>query len=71
MALSSKIALGQNLILSQFANGFDQPISIANCNDSRLFVIEQKGIIKIIDTAGVVTLLLTTTLTNLKFGLRA
>ncbi len=38
--------------LVQFASGFSQPVDIAHCGDSRLFVVEKKGIIWILDSLG-------------------
>lgn len=42
-----------SITLSLFATGFTKPVDIANCNDSRLFVVEQlSGKIFIVDSAG-------------------
>ena len=38
--------------LATFASGFDAPMDIANCGDSRLFVAERLGKIWILDAAG-------------------
>lgn len=35
-----------------FANGFVQPVDIANAGDSRLFIVERRGIIHVVDSAG-------------------
>ena len=35
-----------------FADGFDAPMDIANCGDSRLFVAERLGKIWILDSSG-------------------
>ncbi len=43
---------GQVIDLELFASGFNNPISIKNAGDDRLFVIEQAGIIKIINSDG-------------------
>lgn len=40
------------LRLAHFADGFDAPMDIANCGDSRLFVAERLGKIWILDSAG-------------------
>ena len=40
--------------LVDFATGLSGPVDIAHCNDSRLFVVEQDGIIKIVDSLGAV-----------------
>lgn len=53
--------------LTSFATGFSSPIAIANCGDSRLFVAEQDGIIKVVNSNGTVnptSFLNITTLTN-------
>ena len=41
-----------NLELQQFAQGFTRPVDIANAGDERLFIVEQRGFIKIIDGNG-------------------
>jgi glucose/arabinose dehydrogenase len=38
--------------LEEFAPGFTHPVTIANAGDSRLFIVEQPGDIRIIDSAG-------------------
>ncbi|MBL7802698.1 MAG: PQQ-dependent sugar dehydrogenase [Saprospiraceae bacterium] len=38
--------------LVQFATGFDRPVDIAHCGDSRLFIVEQDGLIWILDSLG-------------------
>ena len=38
--------------LNDFATGFDDPLDIVNCGDERLFVVEQKGKIWILDANG-------------------
>jgi glucose/arabinose dehydrogenase len=38
--------------LVDFASGLNGPVDIAHCGDSRLFVVEQDGVIKIVDTLG-------------------
>lgn len=38
--------------LVNFASGFNRPVDIAHCNDSRLFVVEQDGAIKVVDSLG-------------------
>ena len=44
----------QTVTLTAFANGFTKPVDIKNAGDSRLFVVEQTGRIKIVDSAGTV-----------------
>jgi len=36
-----------------FSSGFDSPVAIANCGDTRLFVVERQGKIIVVDTAGI------------------
>ena len=51
----STLCLAQNIELSSFATGLTQPVEITNTgipNDTRLFVVEQRGIIKIINSDG-------------------
>ncbi len=43
-----------SLSLQNFASGLSSPVSLANAGDSRLFVVEQAGIIKIIQSNGTV-----------------
>jgi glucose/arabinose dehydrogenase len=38
--------------LQDFATGFQRPVDIAHCGDSRLFVVEQRGYIWILDSLG-------------------
>lgn len=41
-----------DLQVSSVADGFNQPVDIANAGDDRLFVVERAGVIKIIDVDG-------------------
>ena len=43
---------GQTLSLQSFGTGFSSPVEIAHAGDSRLFVVEQTGRIKILNTNG-------------------
>ena len=45
---TSAIFYGQNIVLTEFANGFTAPVEITNAGDSRLFVVQQNGAIKIL-----------------------
>lgn len=38
--------------LQDFASGFTRPVDIAHCGDSRLFVVEQRGLIWVVDSLG-------------------
>ncbi|MDZ4845064.1 MAG: PQQ-dependent sugar dehydrogenase [Chitinophagales bacterium] len=40
--------------LQSYATGFSSPVDIAHCNDDRLFIVEQAGVIRIIDGTGAV-----------------
>lgn len=42
----------QTIRLQSFASGFTRPLEITNAGDNRLFVVEQGGIIKILNTDG-------------------
>lgn len=51
---SSLILNSQSIILEDFASGLTSPVEITNANDSRLFVVQQDGIIKIIQPNGTI-----------------
>lgn len=51
-ALLSNTVSGQDLVLTPFATEYDEPVGVENMGDERLFVIEQKGVIQMLDTAG-------------------
>jgi len=51
---SSLISYSQSFNLEEFATGLSNPVEITNANDSRLFVVQQNGIIKIIQPNGTV-----------------
>lgn len=51
---SSLIVNAQSINLVEFATGLTSPVEITNANDSRLFVVQQNGIIKIIQPAGTI-----------------
>jgi glucose/arabinose dehydrogenase len=55
LPLAGPVAVGGQgiqLELEVFAVGFSQPVKIANAGDERLFVVEQQGIIYILDAQG-------------------
>lgn len=54
MALSSPIYFAQNIVLEAFASGFISPVEIVHANDTRLFVVQQNGLIKIVQPNGTV-----------------
>ncbi len=51
---SSLIVNAQSINLVEFATGLTSPVEITNANDSRLFVVQQNGIIKIIQPDGTI-----------------
>ncbi|KMQ64214.1 cadherin [Chryseobacterium sp. FH2] len=51
---SSLILNSQSINLEEFATGLTAPVEITNANDSRLFVVQQNGIIKIIQPNGTI-----------------
>lgn len=51
---SSLLFYSQSFVLQEFATGLTAPVEITNANDSRLFVVQQNGIIKIIQPNGTI-----------------
>lgn len=52
-ACSLLLAIAQpNLTLTTYATGFDTPADIANAGDGRLFVVEQPGVIQVVQPGG-------------------
>src|SRR5436190_24393169 len=61
----SVLAFGQTIGLQTFATGFPTPTEITHPpNDSRLFVVQQNGIIKILNSNGTINTLPFLTLTS-------
>ena len=54
----------QVVAISEFANGFSSPVEIAHCGDSRLFVVQQSGAIRVLNADGTVNPTNFLTLTN-------
>ncbi|MDR6157898.1 glucose/arabinose dehydrogenase [Chryseobacterium sp. SLBN-27] len=52
--VSFSIFNAQSINLEEFATGFTAPVEITHANDSRMFVVQQNGIIKIIQPNGYV-----------------
>jgi len=50
--LVSLHALSQDIDIELFANGFNGPVNLQNAGDDRLFVVEQGGVIKILNSDG-------------------
>lgn len=53
-AISQPATAQPSLTLTEFASGLDRPIGIEQVGDERLFIVEQDGIIKIVDLDGTV-----------------
>ncbi|MCY0970189.1 PQQ-dependent sugar dehydrogenase [Chryseobacterium wangxinyae] len=51
---SSLLFYSQSFVLQEFATGLSNPVEITHANDNRLFVVQQNGIIKIIQPNGTV-----------------
>ncbi len=52
LTLFSGLSFAQTVDLELFASGFNSPTEIVNAGDDRLFVVEQGGLIKILNTDG-------------------
>ncbi|WP_347216317.1 PQQ-dependent sugar dehydrogenase [Chryseobacterium sp.] len=52
--VSSLIGNAQSINLEEFATGLTSPVEITNANDNRLFVVQQNGMIKIIQPNGTI-----------------
>ena len=50
----SPVLFAQTFNLQSFATGFTSPVDIANAGDSRLFIVQQNGIIRIVQSNGTV-----------------
>src|SRR5690606_5035144 len=53
LLLFSTFSFSQDIEIESFATGFSSPIGIENAGDSRLFIVERRGIIKIVNAEGV------------------
>ncbi|WP_046758843.1 PQQ-dependent sugar dehydrogenase [Kordia jejudonensis] len=47
------LLFAQDVSLQSFATGFSRPVDIKHANDSRLFIVEQDGVIKILNSTGI------------------
>ncbi|GAB4158542.1 MAG: hypothetical protein Tsb0033_11900 [Winogradskyella sp.] len=52
--MSATISFAQDLELDLFTSGLNRPVNIKHAGDDRLFVVEQDGIIKIVNSDGTV-----------------
>jgi glucose/arabinose dehydrogenase len=50
----SALSVAQNIGITSFATGFSLPVEITNAGDSRLFVVQQGGTIKVVNPNGTV-----------------
>lgn len=53
LALIGSVQVFSQITLTSFATGLSSPVDIKNCGDNRLFIVEQRGMIQILDTNGV------------------
>ena len=47
------LLFSQDVALQSFATGFTKPVDIKHAGDTRLFIVEQDGVIKILNSAGI------------------
>lgn len=52
MCMIYAFSFSQNIELELFATGFSSPVSVRHAGDARLFVVEQGGVIKILNSDG-------------------
>ena len=52
ISLFCSFTFAQDIEIESFASGFSSPIGIENAGDSRLFIVERSGIIKIVNDGG-------------------
>ena len=52
MIIQGTISAQPTLVLETFAEALDVPVGIVNAGDDRLFVVEKRGTIQIVDTSG-------------------
>ncbi|WP_353147401.1 PQQ-dependent sugar dehydrogenase [Flavobacterium sp.] len=52
--LLSLFGKAQNIALQSFATGFNSPVEITNAGDSRLFVVQKGGLIRILNSNGTI-----------------
>lgn len=54
LMMMSFFGQSQTITLQSFATGFDSPVEITNAGDSRLFVVQKGGLIRILNSNGTV-----------------
>lgn len=52
LLVSATLLAQPKIELKSYATGFTRPVDIAHCGDSRLFIVEQRGYIWVLDSAG-------------------
>ncbi|RYZ55635.1 MAG: cadherin, partial [Sphingobacteriales bacterium] len=52
--IAAFVAHGQTLAVTSFATGFSNPVDIENAGDDRLFIVQQGGIIRILNADGTI-----------------
>jgi len=52
ICFNTSVVLSQDIQLQSFASGFTSPINASHAGDSRIFVVEQQGAIKILNSDG-------------------
>ena len=52
--ISLTLGFSQDLELELFASGFDRPVNIKHAGDNRLFIVEQDGLIRILNDNGTI-----------------
>ncbi len=54
LAFASTLGFSQTIAIQSFASGFSTPVEIAHANDSRLFVVQKGGLIRILNSNGTI-----------------
>lgn len=54
LMMMSIFGQSQTITLQSFATGFDSPVEITNAGDSRLFIVQKGGLIKILNANGTI-----------------
>jgi len=54
VALVSSVVFSQTIAIQSFATGFSGAVEITHAGDSRLFVVQQNGLIRILNADGTI-----------------
>jgi glucose/arabinose dehydrogenase len=54
LIIVAKVFSQPSILIESFATGFDRPVNIKNAGDDRLFVVEQEGLVQILNANGTV-----------------